>query len=85
MGQNAYLYIGQALLKQNDTDAAIMAFDRAARMTFDNSARENAYYNYAVALSRGGSVPLARPSRPLRNISNCSPKAPIVTSYADIS
>lgn len=57
MGQNAYLYIGQALLKQNDTDAAIMAFDRAARMTFDNSARENAYYNYAVALSRGGSVP----------------------------
>ena len=45
MGQNAYLYIGQALLKQNDTDAAIMAFDRAARMTFDNSARENAYYN----------------------------------------
>lgn len=57
MGQNAYLYIGQALLKQNDTDAAIMAFDRAARMTFDNSACENAYYNYAVALSRGGSVP----------------------------
>lgn len=57
MGQNAYLYIGQALLKQNDTDAAIMAFDHAARMTFDNSARENAYYNYAVAMSRGGSVP----------------------------
>lgn len=57
MGQNAYLYIGQALLRQNDTDAAIMAFDHAARMTFDNNARENAYYNYAVALSRGGSVP----------------------------
>ena len=45
MGQNAYLYVGQALLKEGDNDGAIMAFDRAARMTHDNDAAEAAYYN----------------------------------------
>lgn len=57
MGQNAYLYIGQALLKTGDTDGAIMAFDRALRMTHDPEAREAAYYNYAVARYAGGTVP----------------------------
>ena len=57
MGQNAYLYIGQALLKTGDTDGAIMAFDRASRMTYDNEAAETAFYNYAVAKYAGGTVP----------------------------
>lgn len=57
MGQNAYLYIGQALLKTGDTDGAIMAFDRALHMTHDQAAREAAYYNYAVARYSGGTVP----------------------------
>lgn len=57
MGQNAYLYVGQALLKEGDNDGAIMAFDRAARMTHDNDAAEAAYYNYAVAKYMGGNVP----------------------------
>lgn len=57
MGQNAYLYIGQALLHQGDTSGAIMAFDRALNMTHDPEAREAAYYNYAVAKYAGASVP----------------------------
>lgn len=57
MGQNAYLYIGQALLHLGDTDGAILAFDRALRMTHDNDAKEAAYYNYAVAKYSGASVP----------------------------
>lgn len=57
MGQNAYLYLGQSLLHQGDTDGAIMAFDRALRMNFDNTAAENAYFNYAVAKYAGGNVP----------------------------
>ena len=57
MAQNAYLYIGQALVKQGDVDGAIMAFDRALHMDYDASAREAAYYNYAVAKYAGGSVP----------------------------
>jgi len=57
MGQNANLYIGQSLLRLGDKDGAIMAFDKALGMDFDPKARENAYYNYAVAKYMGGNVP----------------------------
>jgi TolA-binding protein len=57
MGQNAYVYVGQALMKLGDTDAAIMSFDRALKMDYDDSARETAFYNYAVAKYAGGNVP----------------------------
>lgn len=59
MGQSAYLYIGQALLKLGDDTSAIMAFNRALSMDFDHAVTEVAYYNYAVAKSRGGNVPFA--------------------------
>ena len=59
MGQSAYLYIGQAMLKLGNSDGAIMAFNRALSMNIDKDVTEAAYYNYAVAKSRGGSVPFA--------------------------
>lgn len=59
MGQSAYLYIGQALLKLNDDNGAIMAFNRALSMNYDKAVTESAYYNYAVAKSRGANVPFA--------------------------
>lgn len=57
MGQNANLYIGQCLLELGDNNGAIIAFDRALGMPHDPQARENAYYNYAVAKYMGGNVP----------------------------
>lgn len=57
MGQNANLYVGLALLRLGDKDAAIISFDRAIAMRHDDKARENAYYNYAVAKYAGGNVP----------------------------
>lgn len=57
MGQNAYVYLGQALMKTGDTNGAIMAFDRALNMAYDADARETAFYNYAVAKYAGGTVP----------------------------
>lgn len=59
MGQSAFLYIGQALLKLDDDSGAIMAFNRALEMDVDPAVTEVAYYNYAVAKSRGGNVPFA--------------------------
>jgi TolA-binding protein len=44
-------------MKLGDTDAAIMSFDRALKMDYDDSARETAFYNYAVAKYAGGNVP----------------------------
>lgn len=59
MGQSAYLYIGQALMKDGDNAAAIMAFNRALTMDIDPEVTETAYYNYAVAKAAGGKVPFA--------------------------
>lgn len=59
MGQSAYLYIGQSMLKLGDDSGAIIAFNRALSMNFDPAVTEVAYYNYAVAQSRGGNVPFA--------------------------
>lgn len=53
LGQSAFLYLGQARLKQGDTHAAMMAFEQAANMTHDSDVRETAFYNYAVGLSQG--------------------------------
>ena len=57
MGQSANLYIGQAYLHEDEYNSAAMAFNRALNMPYDDSVRENAYYNYAVAASMGGRVP----------------------------
>ncbi|MDE6199755.1 MAG: tetratricopeptide repeat protein [Muribaculaceae bacterium] len=57
MGQSANLFIGQAMMRQANYSGAIIAFDRALRMHFDNDVREAAFYNYAVAKTEGGRIP----------------------------
>lgn len=53
MGQNAYLYIGQALMAQGQTAGAVQAFERALNMTHDRDTQEAAYYNFLVARPSG--------------------------------
>ena len=50
LGQNTYLYLGQAYLKQGDTNQALMSFQTASRLDFDPLAKEAAMYNYAMLL-----------------------------------
>lgn len=57
MGQSANLFIGQAMMRQANYSGAMIAFDRALRMSFDNEVREAAFYNYAVAKTEGGKIP----------------------------
>ncbi len=57
MAQSAYLYIGQAMMHRGDTQAAVLAFDKAMRMAHDPAVQETACYNYAVARMQGGTVP----------------------------
>ena len=57
MGQSANLFVGQALMKESDYDGAIMAFDKALHMDHDAEVKEDAWYNYAVAHTKGGQVP----------------------------
>lgn len=57
MGQSACLYMGQAYLKLDNSNAATLALEKAARMTHDPQAQETAFYNLAVARMQGGRVP----------------------------
>ena len=50
LGQSAYLYLGQAYLYLQNKTNALRAFESASRMDFDASAKEAAFYNYAMLL-----------------------------------
>lgn len=60
MGQSAYLYIGQAYVKLGKPDGALMAFEKAYRMNYDERIAEEAFYDYIVARNDGGRVPFGK-------------------------
>lgn len=62
LGQSAWLYLGQCDLKTGNTDAAAMAFEKAAALNYDPKVTETAVYNYAAALTRGGKIPFSSSS-----------------------
>lgn len=59
LGQSAWLYLGQCDVKIGEDEAAVIAFEKAARMDYDRNVSETALYNYVAALTRGGRVPFA--------------------------
>lgn len=59
LAQSAWLYLGQCDVKTGNDDAAVMAFEKAARMDHDKNVSETAFYNYAAALTRGAKAPFS--------------------------
>ncbi len=59
MAQSAYLYMGQAQLKQGNSKGAAISFERAAKMPHDNKVKETASYNYAALTAQGNTAPFA--------------------------
>lgn len=57
MAQSAYLYIGQAYTQTDNYSSASMAFEKAMNMEYDENVQETAYFNYAVAQSKGARTP----------------------------
>lgn len=59
ISQGAWLYLGQCYLKQDNAASAALAFDKAARLSYDRNVTETALYNYVTTLTRGGKIPFA--------------------------
>lgn len=84
MGQSAYYYIGCALAAEGDAPAALLAFDQASRLTFDDEVREAAYYNYAATKFGGATVPFESSAGTFEEFLRLYPDgryAPLVQDY----
>lgn len=59
LAQSAYLYLGQIAVKEGDSNAAAISFEKASKMNFDPKVTETALYNYIAARTRGGNIPFS--------------------------
>ncbi|GHV58893.1 hypothetical protein FACS1894182_12120 [Bacteroidia bacterium] len=78
-GQSAYLYLGQAYLHLQDKTDALRAFESASRMDFDASAKEAAFYNYAMLLHQTAASGFGESVTALEQFINTYPRS----LYAD--
>jgi len=75
--QSAYLYIGQALYRSGDRDAAMTAFDKAMNATADPDVAEAAGYNYiAASLEGAAKTPFSSMTETLDNFLKRYPDGP---------
>lgn len=82
--QSAWLYIGQIHLAQGDNQAAALAFDKAAKESWDPVVAETAAYNLAVSSSAGQSLPFADSAAAMERFIEIYPNsqyAPSLSSY----
>lgn len=59
LAQSAYLYLGQIAVKENDSNAAAISFEKASKMNFDKDVTEAALFNYIAARTHGGNIPFS--------------------------
>lgn len=59
LAQSAYLYLGQIAIKENDSNAAAVSFEKASKMKFDPEVSEAALFNYIAARTHGGNIPFS--------------------------
>lgn len=84
VGQSSWLYLGQAYLKDNNTNSALMAFEKAFKMDHDPKVSETAFYNYAIAKSNGGRAPFESSSEIFMEFLDRYPNSryrPVVEKY----
>ncbi len=83
LAQSAYLYVGQAYLREDNVDAASLAFEKAYKMPYDQAVRETAFYNYAIAQSRGGRTPFVGSINLFRDFLNTFPNSQYASDVED--
>jgi tetratricopeptide (TPR) repeat protein len=75
LGQNTNVYLGQAYLKQGNTNQALMAFQTASRLDFDPQAKEASLYNYAMLLHQNSVSAFGESVTVLENFLNTYPNS----------
>lgn len=83
LSQSAWLYIGQIYLAQGDTQAAAMAFDKAARESWNGDVSETAAYNLAVTSTNGMTLPFGDAAAAMENFIETYPDSPYSSSLSN--
>lgn len=76
LAQSSWLYIGQIAMRQGDAQAAALAFDKAARESWDITVAETAAYNLAVSNTAGMALPFSDAARAMEDFIATYPASP---------
>lgn len=57
IGQSAWLFLGQCMVRRGDEKGAALAFERAYRMDCDREVTETALYDYVASRTQGERIP----------------------------
>lgn len=67
LAQSSWLYIGQIYVNKGDTQAAALAFDKAAKESWDQDIARTASYNLAVTSALGSNLPFSDAAESMEN------------------
>lgn len=76
LAQSSWLYIGQIYMARGDASAAALAFDKAARESWDSDVAEAAAYNLAVTSAEGQSLPFSDAAAAMESFIESYPSSP---------
>lgn len=82
LAQSSWLYLGQIYSALGDTASAAMAFDKAAKDSWNGEVAETAAYNLAVTSAKGTAVPFADASASMETFIESYPNSPYTPQLA---
>ena len=83
MAQSAWLYMGQIYMAQGDSGAAALAFDKAARESWNGDVAETASYNLAVSSAEGDALPFSDAAAAMEDFIVSYPQSPYSKSLSN--
>lgn len=83
LAQSSWLYIGQIHSGRGDTRAAALAFDKAARESWDHGVAETAAFNLAVASTDGLALPFSDAATAIERFVAAYPDSPYASELSN--
>lgn len=83
LAQSSWLYIGQIYMAQGDAGAAALAFDKAAKESWDNGVAETAAYNLAVTSTEGRALPFSDAATAMESFIDTYPASPYAATLSN--